>query len=121
MKVIVDENLPPEWCGFLQQYGHSAIHWKDLGQHGDADELIFDYAQAERSVILTQDLDFTRILALRGVRLPSLVQLRVDCPIPSFTGEAVLHVLQVYSNALENGALISIEPERHRVRLLPLK
>ena len=66
MKVIVDENLPPEWCGFLQQYGHSAIHWKDLGQHGDADELIFDYAQAERSVILTQDLDFTRIFALRG-------------------------------------------------------
>lgn len=121
MNLIIDENLPPDWCGFLSQQGHVAVHWKDLGQIGDPDELIFDHAQAEGKVILTQDLDFTRILALRGTDLPSLIQLRVDCPIPALIGEAVLQILKTYQESLSKGALISLEPDRHRIRLLPLR
>lgn len=121
MNLIIDENLPPIWCEFLYCHSHTAIHWQDIGQHGDPDEMIFDYAQAERSIILTQDLDFGRILALRGTQLPSLIQLRVDCPIPSEIGTTVIQVLQIHAEALMAGVLISIEPERHRVRLLPLQ
>lgn len=83
--------------------------------------MIFDYAQAQQAVILTQDLDFTRIAALRGSRLPSIIQLRADCPIPAILGKSVLSVLTAHAPALRKGALVSLDMDRHRIRLLPLR
>lgn len=121
MKVIIDENLPPSWCDFLEQAGVTAKHWSALGNVGDPDSVIFDFATHEHWMILTQDLDFTRLLALRGTQLPSVMQLRVDCPIPSLVGEVVLRMLELYGAKLEEGALISLEADQHRVRILPLR
>lgn len=72
-------------------------------------------------VICTQDLDFTRILALRGANLPSVVQLRVDCPIPKFAGKLLLEVLKSHGTQLQEGCLITIDSKRQRLRLLPLR
>jgi predicted nuclease of predicted toxin-antitoxin system len=87
VKIIIDENLPRSWREYLLPHGIDAIHWRDIGNAGDADEVIFDYACEHEMVICTQDLDFTRILALRGVNLPSIVQLRVDCPLPEVVAQ----------------------------------
>ena len=80
MKLILDENLPPRWRDYLAPFGIDAVHWTDIGKVGDTDETIFDFACEHQSIIVTQDLDFTRMLALRGTRLPSVIQLRVPCP-----------------------------------------
>lgn len=71
-------------------------------------------------VICTQDLDFTRILALRGVNLLSIVQLRVDCPLPEVVGPMLIEVLKNHAAQLKEGCLITLDSKRHRVRLLPL-
>ena len=120
MKLILDENLPPRWCDFLAAFGVAATHWKDLGDIGDPDEVIFDYACAHNAIIVTQDLDFTRILALRGTLLPSVIQLRVQCPIPEMIGQALLEILANHQPQLDAGCLISVDHKRHRIRLLPL-
>ncbi len=120
MNLIIDENLPPSWRDYLAPFGINATHWRDIGHAGDPDEIIFDYACEHHSVIVTQDLDFTRILALRGSHLPSIIQLRVPCPIPEIIGSALLQVLQTHREQLLAGCLISLDPNRHRVRLLPL-
>lgn len=101
-------------------YGINAIHWLDIGSAGDPDEVIFEYACEHEMVICTQDLDFTRILALRGANLPSIIQLRVDCPLPEVIGTMLLEVLKNYGIQLEEGCLITIDSKRHRLRLLPL-
>ena len=88
---------------------------------GDPDDVLFAHAQLKEAIILTQDLDFTRMLALRGSALPSVIQLRVGCPIPQVVGSAVLLILEIYRNQLNAGCLISLEPDRHRIRLLPLQ
>lgn len=82
MILILDENLPPRWRDFPVPLGVTATHWSDIGKIGDPDEAIFDYACDYDAIIITQDLDFTRILALRGARLPSVIQLRVNAPLP---------------------------------------
>ena len=120
MNLILDENLPPRWRDFLAPHGFAATHWRDLGKTGDPDETVFDYALNHNAVIVTQDLDFTRILALRGALLPSIIQLRVNCPIPEIIGQALLEILQNHSQQLHAGCLISLEHSRHRIRLLPL-
>ena len=120
MILVLDENLPPRWRDFLSPFGISATHWRDIGKIGDSDETIFDYACAHESIIITQDLDFTRILALRGARLPSVIQLRVQCPTPEVIGQALLSVLKNHRQQLGDGCLISLDLNRHRIRLLPL-
>ena len=120
MKLIIDENLPPRWCDYLAPFGITAIHWKDIGHIGDPDEIIIDYACGKNAVIVTQDLDFTRILALRGAHLPSVIQLRVSCPIPEIIGPSLLQILEKYQPQLHAGCLVSLDPTRHRMRLLPL-
>ena len=118
--VTLDENLPPRWREFLAPFDIDATHWTDIGKHGDPDEFIFDYACAHQAIILTQDLDFTRMLALQGARLPSVIQLRVECPTPEVVGNAVLSVLKNHRHQLEAGCLITLDANRHRLRLLPL-
>lgn len=71
-------------------------------------------------VICTQDLDFTRILALRDANLPNIIQLRVDCPIPEAVGKMLLEVIKNHGTQLKDGYLITIDSKRHRLRLLPL-
>jgi len=87
---------------------------------GDPDELIFDYALKNNAIILTQDLDFTRMLALRGTNIPTIVQLRVDCPLPSIIGNEIQLLLSKYKEQMLSGALITLDGSRHRIRLLPL-
>jgi predicted nuclease of predicted toxin-antitoxin system len=98
VSLIIDENLPPRWQDFLAHHGITATHWRDIGKVGDPDDTIFDYACDEQSIIVTQDLDFTRILALRGTRLPSVIQLRVQCPIPEIIGQALMEILENTGN-----------------------
>lgn len=120
MNLIIDENLPPRWCDYLAPLGITASHWRDVGKSGDADDTIFDYACEHEAVIVTQDLDFTRILALRGTRLPSVIPLRVSAPVPELVGPFLLQILENHRTQLMAGCLISLEPNRHRLRLLPL-
>jgi predicted nuclease of predicted toxin-antitoxin system len=121
VKLIIDENLPPRWKDFFATHGIQALHWTEIGKAGDPDEIILDHAVTKTAVIVTQDLDFTRLLALRGSRLPSVIQLRVTCPIPEIVGNALLKVLQDYRKQLDQGCLISLDLDRHRLRLLPLR
>lgn len=120
MNLIIDENLPPRWRDYLALHGITATHWPVIGNFGDPDNAIFDYACDHGSVIVTQDLDFTRMLALRGTRLPSVIQLRVQCPIPEIIGPALLEILNNHRDQLLAGCLISLDHDRHRLRLLPL-
>ena len=121
LKLIIDENLPPRWVPFLENHGVLASHWRDLGTVGDQDDIIFQFARKEQWIILSQDLDFSRLLALYGTKLPSVLQLRVDVPIPEVIGAQVIQVLHDHATAITDGSLISIDLQQARVRLLPLR
>lgn len=121
MIIVIDENLPPSWSSFLADLGFDARHWKDVGCIGDADTIIFDYASERGAVIITQDLDYTRLLALRGTNLPSLIQLRVDCPLPSVIGNDIRLLLETYHEHINKGALFTLDGRGHRMRMLPLR
>lgn len=121
MTIVLDENLPPRWRECLEDHAHAVLHWSEIGNPGDADDLILEAALQRNALILTQDLDFTRLLALRGTQLPSVIQLRVACPLPETVGAEVIKVLDKHADQLAEGCLISLNAATHRIRLLPLK
>lgn len=84
----------------------------------DAD--ILRWADENKAVVLTQDLDFTKLIFQSRAVLPSVIQLRLDDVRPASIGEDVLLVLKQQEGNLRRGALITIKGRKSRLRLLPL-
>ena len=49
-----------------------------------------------------------------------MIQVRAQDVLPSAIGEIVLRALRASSSNLEAGALVTVDPNRSRIRLLPL-
>ena len=121
MKLIVDMNLSPRWIGLLTDAGIEAAHWSTLGAKNAPDSEIMAYAKATDSVVLTHDLDFGAMLAATHGEKPSVVQLRAEDVSPDVIGVQVITALRQMASELEEGALLTIDPNRTRLRVLPLQ
>lgn len=120
MKLLVDMNLSPRWVGLLADAGIKAAHWSALGAKNAPDTEIMAYARVNSYVVLTHDLDFSAILAATHGEKPSVVQIRADDVSPDVIGLQVIAALRQMTSELEEGALLTIDPNRTRMRLLPL-
>jgi predicted nuclease of predicted toxin-antitoxin system len=118
--IVVDNCLPLSWVEFLRHGGHTARHWRELGPPNAPDADILRWAVQNQAVVLTQDLDFTKLLFQSQAALPSVIQLRLDDVRPRSIGEDVLQVLRQQGQQLQQGALITVKGHRSRLRLLPL-
>ena len=87
MKILLDMNLSPVWVPYLQNGGHEAKHWSEIGD----------------------------------VTAPSVIQLRIEDIRPEQVGELVLTALSKVESEIRRGALVTIDPRKARIRLLPFK
>lgn len=78
------------------------------------------YAKANDYIFLTQDLDFSAILAATKGEKPSVVQIRADNLHLENIGRRVLASIRQMESELESGALLTVDLNRTRLRLLPL-
>ena len=78
------------------------------------------YARQHGFVVFTHDLDFGNILAVTQALGPSVIQVRTQDPTPEVVGELVLAAIAEYGTLLERGALVTIEPDKLRARVLPI-
>lgn len=120
MRLLVDMNLSPRWVQALNAAGHDAAHWSAIGDPRSPDQDVMRYAAEHDYTVLTHDLDFGTLLAYTSQRRPSVVQLRTDNINPDVLAPTVVAALQQYAEDLHNGALITVDPDRLRVRVLPL-
>lgn len=120
MKILIDMNLSPRWRGTLEKSGFEAVHWSDIGDPAAFDSVIMAYAATHDFVVLTSDLDFSAILAATGGRSPSVVQIRSGNLDPDNIADRILSALAQSAEALREGALVTIDADRARLRLLPL-
>lgn len=121
MKILVDMNLSPGWVGYLAESGFEVAHWSTVGSPHASDAELMQWAAMHGYVVLTADLDFGAILAATHGSGPSVVQVRSDVLTPGVIGSAVVSALQQVRQELLDGALISVDAVRARVRILPLK
>lgn len=121
MKLLVDMNLSPRWVRALTDAGFEAAHWSSLGANSAPDLEIMTYAGVNDFVVLTHDLDFGAILAATHGEKPSVVQIRAENVSPDVIGEQVIVALRQMATELEDGALLTVDPNRTRLRVLPLR
>ncbi|MCL2423730.1 MAG: DUF5615 family PIN-like protein [Micrococcales bacterium] len=121
MKIIIDMNLSPRWVAYLVEAGIDATHWSDIGAHDAADADIMAFARDDGAVVLTHDLDFGAILAATQGERPSVVQIRAQDVSLESIGSHVVTALRQAAQELDDGALLTIDPNRARLTLLPLR
>jgi predicted nuclease of predicted toxin-antitoxin system len=113
-------NLSPRWVAAFSEAGIEATHWSGVGRRDAPDVEIMTYASANDYVVVTHDLDFGAILAANQSEKPSVVQIRTENVNPDVVARHVIAALRQLAPELERGALVTIDPNRGRVRLLPL-
>jgi predicted nuclease of predicted toxin-antitoxin system len=79
-----------------------------------------EWAAERAHIVVTADLEFGAILAATQRRIPSVIQIRSDVPTPAAVGAAVLSAIRQTREELAEGAIISVDPARARLRILPL-
>ena len=121
MKVLVDMNLSPRWVIELRSRNIESVHWSEVGAATAADVQVLAWCAQHDYLLLTHDLDFGAILAASKGHKPSVVQLRTLDILPETVLGRVGAALRLLEPDLATGALVTIEPGRNRVRLLPLK
>lgn len=74
MKFVVDAQLPPGLCRWLEERGHEAVHVSDFPDAPAPDWLIADYSEWEGAILISKDQDFITL------RLPDrFALLRLRC------------------------------------------
>lgn len=120
MKLLLDMNLSPALAADLRAAGFEAEHWSGHGLANSDDTEIMAYAKTHDYVVVTHDLDFSAILAATNGDKPSVIQIRAGNLAPELLIGPLALGLRRCGAELENGALLTIETDRQRLRLLPL-
>ncbi|MCL1864279.1 MAG: DUF5615 family PIN-like protein [Spirochaetes bacterium] len=119
MKIIVDVNLAVRWANMLLERGIEATHWTAIGAANAQDIEIMSYARQNDYSIFTNDLDFSAILVATRASGPSVIQIRAEDIRPEPHLDRVADILVKFSTSIEQGAIITIDPNKTRLHILP--
>ena len=117
---LVDMNLPASLATALKEAGHPAAHVRERGLAAASDEEIVAHARARSETIVTNDLDFSRILAVEGATAPSVIILRLRDVKPARIATLLVGCLPTLMDPLCAGAIAIVEDAALRVRRLPV-
>jgi predicted nuclease of predicted toxin-antitoxin system len=121
VKLLVDMNLSPSWVVRLAGHGFEVVHWSTIGAVTAPDVEILTWANEHEFVLITNDLDFSAILAASAGASPSVVQIRTQDLLSNEAVSTVARALEVHREDIARGALLSIDEGGTRVRMLPLE
>lgn len=120
MRFLVDMCISPRLAEWLREHGHEAEHLDERGLGEADDDEVLRSAAAEKRIVVTFDLDFSEILAMGGGHCSVLVFRLADVSITTMI-RRLSDVLQESAAELERGAIVMVEPTRHRIRHLPIE
>jgi predicted nuclease of predicted toxin-antitoxin system len=113
-------HIAPRTVVFLRSLGHDVVRVSDVLSARASDETIVAQADQERRVVLTQDLDFSAIIALRGKTSPSLISLRLSSSRVEHVNSVLQAVLPRIEQDVPAGVIVTVEDTRIRRRQLPV-
>jgi predicted nuclease of predicted toxin-antitoxin system len=120
LKFLADVHISPLTVSELRASGYSIFRITEFLPANATDLDIIKCAMSKKAVIVTQDLDFSALIAQSGFNKPSVISLRVGNAKPNIISKILKTVLPLIENDLESGAIVSVEETQFRVRKLPL-
>ena len=121
LQFLADMNISPQTVSDLCRRGWDVVRVSDLIPDNSPDEDILSLARLRGMVLLTQDLDFSKLIALGGYDSPSLVTLRMSITDPEIITRVLLEVFPNIERALREGFAVTIDDRGTRARKLPVE
>jgi len=114
MRFLLDTCVWSGGCKELRSAGHDVI-WAGEWPEDPGDDEILDIAYRENRILVTLDKDFGELAIVRGIPHSGIIRLvnigaRQQAP-------ACLRVVGLHAEDLMAGAIITVEPNRLRIRL----
>jgi predicted nuclease of predicted toxin-antitoxin system len=120
VRIFLDEAVQHHLAQLLQADGHDATHVRLVEMQGASDEEVMAYAVSSGRIVVTTDTDFGALLALSGAAGPSVMLLRSVGDSLEERYSAITRALEVVSGDLLAGVVALVEPDRIRLRRLPI-
>jgi len=120
MKILIDMNLSPDWVREFKRLNFEAVHWSMIGKPDAADAVLMNWARENNYIVFTHDLDFGTALALTKAEKPSVIQVRTQNVTVSHLSKMVTTTIEKYADLLNAGALLILDENKQRIRILPL-
>lgn len=120
LRFLIDMNLSSKTVTNLQQQGWDVLRVSQVLPMDAEDSEILEFARQHNRVIITQDLDFSSLLALGGYEKPSLITLRLFIPDPEIVTRKLLDSMPHIEDRLADGCAVTIDDRKVRVRRLPI-
>jgi predicted nuclease of predicted toxin-antitoxin system len=121
IRLLADVHMSPKTVADLQKQGYEIMRSSEFLPANAPDINILEFARTENWVVLTQDLDFSMLVALSRYSQPSLITLRLSSAKPDIVTQKLLDVLPQIEEALQEGSAITIQDESIRIRKLPVR
>ena len=121
LRYLADMNLSPQTVHALQTDGIDIIRVSEVLAATTKDIDILVYARQEKRVIITQDLDFSTLVAIGGYAEPSLVTLRLVTSDPITVTQLLRRIRPQVATVLQEGSAITVDERTVRIRSLPIR
>ena len=121
IRLLADVHISPKTVADLQKQGYEILRSSEFLPANAPDINVLEFARTENWVVLTQDLDFSMLVALSRYSQPSLITLRLSSAKPDIVTQKLLDVLPQIEEALQEGSAITIQDESIRIRKLPVR
>jgi len=120
MRLLADMHVSPRTVAYLRELGHDAIRVNEILPASAPDEVVVAHAREQSRVIITQDLDFSRMVAASGLSHPSVISLRLSSSRVEYVHGVLDRVLPALEQYVRSGAIVTVEDSRVRWRALPV-
>ena len=120
MRFLGNMGISPITIAFPRTQGHEAKRLLEENLERLPDPDILEKARSERSIVLTNDLDFGDLLAESGAGLPSVIIFRLADMRPENVNRFLVKIINTYAHDLDQGAIISVSEYNIRLHRLPI-
>lgn len=117
MRFLADMGISQATVKWLRDQGHDAVHLAEEGLSKMLDEDIMVKAAKEERILLTTDLGFGELAHFSTGQRPSVISFRLHHPRSDEINRRLVFILNNFNEPLEQGAILSIQEGRVRVRL----
>lgn len=121
LRFIADVHVSPLTVTALKLQGYDIVRSTDLLPATAADAEILEFARVDGRIVVTQDLDFSMLVALSKQSQPSLITLRLSSAKPDVVTQKLLEVLPTLEPELTEGVAVTINDDTVRIRKLPMR
>ena len=117
MNFVADESCAGPVIQALRQAGHDVIAIAEVAK-GASDEDVLERALREGRVLITEDLDFGKLVYARGQASAGVILLRFDHRVRRTAPATVVEAVAKLGSRLQN-AFVVFEPGRVRISRRP--